>query len=425
MPAFNAPLDGSQRQRSNLTNALTGAIQRANKQIFDIAVSQPHCRGMGTTLVTALFQDNRITIGHVGDSRLYRLRDDHLERLTADHSLVQELVDKGYCTPERARELVPKNIVTRAMGIEESVTPDFQEQHAEPKDIYLLCSDGLSDLVEDGEIYATLADYREDLQAAAKTLVDQANDNGGKDNISIILVQVLKPFPEVGNDSCPRTLEETLQIVSLTDVGRKRRHNEDSVASDPRMGAAVLADGMGGANAGEVASAMAVNVIMQDLRIKLMGEEPASQSDACHRGPSDAQKPGVDWPQAAEVVAEAEAGRVSIIQKTTLEGLNTVEPLNDIEDKHMENVRRMEIGDWVEFRRKDESNIRARLTWINQATGAYLFTNRKGLKVAETTSHGLAIEFGRSSAEVIDNVPLFDRVISSLMERLKGVDRLG
>lgn len=174
---------------------IESAILKANDTIYQTAQSQPQCAGMGTTLVTAMFYDDRMTIAHVGDSRLYRLRSENFEQITVDHSLLQELIDKGFYTPEEAKKSLNKNLVTRAMGIDTSVKPDVQEEVVIPEDIYLLCSDGLSDLVEDEQMHSTLSKYGANLQEAAQTLVQMANDNGGKDNISVILARILKPFP--------------------------------------------------------------------------------------------------------------------------------------------------------------------------------------------------------------------------------------
>ena len=173
---------------------LKSAIEKANEAIFRTAQSQPQCQGMGTTLVSAAFYDDRMAIAHVGDSRLYRLRAGSLEQLTSDHSLLQELVDKGFYTPEEAKQSLNKNLVTRAVGIELKVSPDLQEEVVLPGDLYLLCSDGLSDIVTDDEIHLTLDRYSANLADAAKALVQLANDHGGKDNISVILVRTLKPF---------------------------------------------------------------------------------------------------------------------------------------------------------------------------------------------------------------------------------------
>ena len=179
---------------SRETLIVKAAIEKANQTIFTTAQNQPQCHGMGTTVVAAAFYDDRMTIAHVGDSRLYRLRDGGLEQITSDHSLLQELIDKGFYTPEEAKQSLNKNLVTRAMGIEITVQPDFQEDVVKAGDIYLMCSDGLSDLVEDDEIRATLTEHGEDLEDAATRLIQMANDAGGKDNISVILARTLKSF---------------------------------------------------------------------------------------------------------------------------------------------------------------------------------------------------------------------------------------
>ena len=179
---------------SRETLVIKAAIEKANTTIYQTAQSQPQCAGMGTTLVAAAFYDDRMTIAHIGDSRLYRFRQGVFEQVTSDHSLLQELIDKGFYTPEEAKKSLNKNLVTRAMGIELNVAPDLQEEVAMPGDIYLMCSDGLSDLVEDEEIESTLKAYGDDLETSARRLVQMANDKGGKDNISVILARTLKPF---------------------------------------------------------------------------------------------------------------------------------------------------------------------------------------------------------------------------------------
>ena len=133
----DAASDGSGFSRESLV--LKTAIEKANEAIFRTAQSQPQCQGMGTTLVSAAFYDDRMAIAHVGDSRLYRLRAGSLEQLTSDHSLLQELVDKGFYTPEEAKQSLNKNLVTRAVGIELKVSPDLQEEVVLPGDVYLLC----------------------------------------------------------------------------------------------------------------------------------------------------------------------------------------------------------------------------------------------------------------------------------------------
>ena len=171
------------------------SVARANASIYSVAQSQPQCAGMGTTLVVMLFYDNRFTVAHVGDSRLYRLRRGDLEQVTVDHSLIQELIDRGFYTPQEARRSANRNIVTRALGIAPEVEYDLQEEVAIQGDIFLLCSDGLNDMLEDQDIAALIGDAETDLQAACKRLVDAANDCGGKDNVSVMLARVLKPYP--------------------------------------------------------------------------------------------------------------------------------------------------------------------------------------------------------------------------------------
>jgi protein phosphatase len=174
---------------------LRDAIQRANKIIYQTAKSQPNCEGMGTTVVAALFNDNRVTIAHVGDSRLYRLRGGQFEQLTMDHSLLQELVDRGFYTPEEAQRATNKNFVTRALGVEPAVEVEIVEEAAEKGDHYLLCSDGLHDMIEDSDIHLTINTFGDSLEKVAKQLIQLANDNGGRDNISVLLGKVVEPFP--------------------------------------------------------------------------------------------------------------------------------------------------------------------------------------------------------------------------------------
>jgi len=174
---------------------LRNVVARANSSIFQAASSQPQYAGMGTTLVVALLSDNQITVAHVGDSRLYRLRDAQLSQLTRDHSLLQEQIDSGMITKEMARRSQNKNLVTRAVGIEPEVEADINTFEAKEGDMYLLCSDGLNDMVEDEDILLTLGSLQANLPLAASQLVQMANDSGGRDNISVILIRVKKAFP--------------------------------------------------------------------------------------------------------------------------------------------------------------------------------------------------------------------------------------
>ena len=174
-------------------------IAAANQAIYEAAQTRPECAGMGTTIVAAVFCGNRASIGHIGDSRCYRLRGGKLERLTRDHSLLQEQIDSGMLSPERARYSLNKNLVTRALGIEEVAPADVGEYRVEADDIFLFCSDGLTDMVEDDAIGAVIGENRDDLSLAAGALIDLANRNGGRDNVSVVLVHVPSGFlPQVG-----------------------------------------------------------------------------------------------------------------------------------------------------------------------------------------------------------------------------------
>ena len=174
---------------------LRDAIARANKIIHQTSKSQSQCEGMGTTVVSALFYDNRVALAHVGDSRMYRLRKETFEQLTMDHSLLQELVDRGFYSPEEAQRATNKNYVTRALGVEPNVDVDIHEYPVEPGDWLVLCSDGLTDMVEDEDIHLTISTFGGNLDTVARQLVQLANDSGGRDNISVLLAQVVELFP--------------------------------------------------------------------------------------------------------------------------------------------------------------------------------------------------------------------------------------
>ena len=170
-------------------------VLKANSSISQAAQSQPQYAGMGTTLVVCLFYDNRMLVAHLGDSRLYLLRDGNFSQVTRDHSLLQEQIDFGIITPEQAKKAQHKNLVTRALGIDPIVEPEIHEYPTKAGDIYLLCSDGLCDMVDDEDIGMTLQTLGGNLKLAAQQLVQMANDNGGRDNVSVILVRVLREYP--------------------------------------------------------------------------------------------------------------------------------------------------------------------------------------------------------------------------------------
>ncbi|HTL38051.1 MAG TPA: Stp1/IreP family PP2C-type Ser/Thr phosphatase [Kofleriaceae bacterium] len=182
---------------TGLTHAallLQQQIAAANKGIYEAAQNRPECAGMGTTVVAAVFHGNRVSIAHIGDSRCYRLRGDRFEQLTRDHSLLQEQIDSGQITADQARFSLNKNLVTRALGIEAIVPADISEYRVEPDDIYLLCSDGLTDMVDTDVVHGIVDEQRATLDGAATQLIELANQNGGRDNISVILARVPPSF---------------------------------------------------------------------------------------------------------------------------------------------------------------------------------------------------------------------------------------
>ncbi|TAK50885.1 MAG: Stp1/IreP family PP2C-type Ser/Thr phosphatase [Gammaproteobacteria bacterium] len=174
---------------------LRDAIARANKIIHQTSKSQSQCEGMGTTVAAVLFHDNRVAVAHVGDSRVYRLRGDTFEQLTMDHSLLQELVDRGFYSPEEAQRATNKNYVTRALGVETTVDVDVREFPVQVGDWLILCSDGLTDMVEDEDIHLTISTFGANLDTVARQLVQLANDSGGRDNISVLMARVVELFP--------------------------------------------------------------------------------------------------------------------------------------------------------------------------------------------------------------------------------------
>ncbi|HUF19771.1 MAG TPA: Stp1/IreP family PP2C-type Ser/Thr phosphatase [Burkholderiales bacterium] len=180
------------------SSLLREVIARANASIYHSANTQPQYAGMGTTLVAAFFCDNKLTVAHIGDSRCYRFRDGKLEQITRDHSLLQEQIDSGVITREAAKRSQNKNLVTRAVGIEPEVEAEVHTHEVREGDIYLLCSDGLNDMVEDEDIELTLETMGANLPLAAEQLVEMANDAGGRDNVSVVLIKVRKGFPANG-----------------------------------------------------------------------------------------------------------------------------------------------------------------------------------------------------------------------------------
>ncbi len=180
---------------SSESQLIHDAITQANSKVIESAEANPQYHGMGTTVVVVMFYNNRFTVAHVGDSRLYRLRNGEFKQITRDHSLMQELIERGFYTPEQARDSLNKNLVTRAIGTDPEVNIDIQEDSTMVDDIYLICSDGVNDMLEDDLIASILIENNADLEKAAAEIIRLANEHGGKDNISVILAKPIKPFP--------------------------------------------------------------------------------------------------------------------------------------------------------------------------------------------------------------------------------------
>jgi serine/threonine protein phosphatase PrpC len=174
---------------AEIRRAMDICVDNANRAIFNAANSNPQYAGMGTTLVVAVFRDGQLRLGHVGDSRAYRWRGNVLTQITRDHSLLQEQIDAGLITSEQAAFSANKNLVTRAVGVEDTVLLETHLHEVQPGDVYLMCSDGLSDMLDDATL-AQLLQMHDSLPAAGQALIAAANDAGGKDNIALILVRV-------------------------------------------------------------------------------------------------------------------------------------------------------------------------------------------------------------------------------------------
>jgi PPM family protein phosphatase len=195
---------------------LTSLIQEANRRVYERASADPATSGMGTTMTVALVERDGVTIGHVGDSRAYLYREHRLEQLTDDHSLVNELVKSGKLSREEADLHPQRSVITRAVGTDPDVDVDAFVVDAQEGDIFLLCSDGLTDMVGDEEIEETVERFHEDLDRVTKSLVSAANRGGGEDNITVIAFTIAgdgeatAQMPAVGADPDEDTAEHVL-----------------------------------------------------------------------------------------------------------------------------------------------------------------------------------------------------------------------
>jgi PPM family protein phosphatase len=210
--AFRDPRDPAQTPEQQLEHI----AKEANRRIYDLALRDESRRGMGTTLTATLVDGDAVSVGHVGDSRAYRLRAGELAQLTQDHSLVAELERSGQLTPEAAEHHPQRSIITRALGAERGVEVDTHTHPARTGDVYVLCSDGLTGMISDSEL-ATLLRAAPSLESAAEALVRAANQSGGKDNITVVLFRLEDDGSGPAGD--PPTAEETIhQGLTVADV---------------------------------------------------------------------------------------------------------------------------------------------------------------------------------------------------------------
>jgi protein phosphatase len=226
-PLNESRVDGGGERR------LAELIQEANRRVHDRATTDATTSGMGTTITVALVEpDGRIAFGHVGDSRAYRLRDGELEQVTNDHSLVAELVRRGELSPAEAEVHPQRSVITRALGTDPDIDVDTFSVEAQAGDVYLICSDGLSDMIDRDTLETTMRDNRSDLDAMAKALIHAANRAGGEDNITAVLFEIAEgDMPREPDES---TVEQiTVQQAAVQPEDEDTIHPEDGVTPPP------------------------------------------------------------------------------------------------------------------------------------------------------------------------------------------------
>ena len=214
---------------------VTELIQEANRRVYQRSSQDASASGMGTTMTVALVEDGAVVFGHVGDSRAYLIRDGRLEQLTEDHSLVAELVRSGKLSPEEAETHPQRSVITRALGTDPDVDVDTFSIPTHPGDLFMLCSDGLTAMVEDEAILEAVERNRGDLQTAVKALIRAANKGGGEDNITVV-------FFEIG-EGPGEPLEETAQYPVLAGNGEVDEDTIDELDRVPAVDSVVLTPG--------------------------------------------------------------------------------------------------------------------------------------------------------------------------------------
>jgi PPM family protein phosphatase len=224
-------LEGEDADGLHGLERLDALIQEANRRIYDRASTDPTASGMGTTMTVALVEGMHVALGHVGDSRAYLVRGDQMEQLTEDHSLVNELLKSGRLSEEEAHVHPQRSVITRAVGTDPDVDVDGFTIEAEDGDVFLLCSDGLTDMVEDEEILELVHEHRDDLDKAVKALVAAANRGGGEDNITAVAFRI--------SADAPVALEDTVAMPAITEDGDEPDEQTREQAQEPGPPAAV------------------------------------------------------------------------------------------------------------------------------------------------------------------------------------------
>jgi PPM family protein phosphatase len=218
-------LEGEDADGLHGLERLDALIQEANRRIYDRASTDPTASGMGTTMTVALVEGMHVALGHVGDSRAYLVRGDQMEQLTEDHSLVNELLKSGRLSEEEAHVHPQRSVITRAVGTDPDVDVDGFTIEAEDGDVFLLCSDGLTDMVEDEEILELVHEHRDDLDKAVKALVAAANRGGGEDNITAVAFRI--------SADAPVALEDTVAMPAITEDGDEPDEQTREQAQEP------------------------------------------------------------------------------------------------------------------------------------------------------------------------------------------------
>lgn len=171
-------------------NRLSAGIKLSNLRIHEMGTQNPDKKGMGTTIVALFFAGNSAYVGHVGDSRIYRLRGDELDQVTEDHSLLNDYIKMKDLTPQEIENFPHKNVIVRALGMKATVQVDVNYEEPQDGDLYLLCSDGLNGMIDDPTIRRILVEHRDDLEGGCNALIQAANENGGTDNVTVVIVEV-------------------------------------------------------------------------------------------------------------------------------------------------------------------------------------------------------------------------------------------